>query len=267
MPTVKSGGKRPKQVHYLLVFRTWKRKISLIIFGIVYLWAFFFVPDVVIQWIAGRVGVAKSFAGYLFAAIASASVVWTFLRIVIGDPLLKGNFTASKFFKGEFPSVKIATDLGLDPPEARQLFVDYYDTWQFDTEVHHQKYLATTRDAGFECRAIFLLSRLLYALLILGAAIIATTIARDGLGSPAAMGQLTVWGLLFAVAFVLTVVNRLPSAKNPEPTGCWAEWRRRCEENYSTFRSDLAELANDDVREFGSIVRAKLEGLKRQSCE
>jgi hypothetical protein len=230
-------------------------------FAVIFFWVFFFIPDSVTVWIASRIGVAKNIGGVIFTFITSSVIVTTFGRFLIGDPLLYGNSTASLYFRGEFPSNKLVTKLKVDPKYATQVFINYYDCWQFDSEPQHELYLATTK-VHYNCLFVYLLKPTFYVLLFLSFLLLFLNIfyLENPLSNTA--GQ----GIILSVFVICTILlisfNRLPSEQRATPTGCWAAWRHRCEENYMEF---LAALGNKTLSDFLVETRAKLQDLKNRS--
>jgi hypothetical protein len=152
----------------------------------------------------------------------------------------------------------------VDIAEARQLFVDYYDSWQFDSEIHWDKYRDTT-DTGYRCRVVFVLKPVLWTLVGISVPFIAATLYTSGATSAAFQGKLAFWVVILVLVSLLTFLNRIPSSGRPEPTGCWAFWQRRNEENYSAFRSAVRDEANGDLMKFHQICIARLAELKARS--
>lgn len=253
--------KKPKHVSYRSLFNKWNVRLLTLMFGLIYLWAFFFLPDSVIEWVASRIGVAKSVGGTIFTLFTSAVIVGTFGQFLIGDPLLRGDRTASRYFRGEFPSAKLANKFSIDPDRASHLFLTYYDCWQFDSEIQHDKYLETTW-VHYWCLFVFLLKPLFWILLVLSASFIFVGMIYKEAPSSVIAGQITIF-ILIAICVVLIMgFNRLPSTQRPNPTGCWAAWRRRCGENYQEF---LAGLGQQTLEDFEKVLRLKLQDLRQGS--
>ena len=253
--------KKPKHVAYRQLFAKWDIRILLIMFGVIYFWAFFFVPDSIIQWTASRIGVAKNWSGHVFSSITSAVIVVTFGRFLIGDPLLRGDGKPSLYFRGEFPSAKLAKKLSIDPAYAGQLFLSYYDCWQFDREVQFNEYLETTR-IHYWCLFVVLLKPLFYVLLLLSLLFLSVSATHQETTSSAVVGQLAISFLIAICLILLIALNRLPSARRLNPTGCWAAWRRKCEENYQEF---LTALGLQTLDNFHNAMRLKLQDLKNRT--
>jgi hypothetical protein len=207
-------------------------------------------------WLAEPKTLALGVLASLFGSGGIAVVIYLFVRFLIGDPLLERQSRAAKFFQDEFPSVRIAGILNLEGSKARQLWRDYYDTWQFKSSVHFDRYRATTA-AGYHCRAVILLEWLFLILGLAGLVVVVWQHVRQPLLS---------WldaKLWLSVAYILCggfllVWHRLPR-DGREPTGCWASWRRRNEENFETFRG---EQNGKTVEAFWSECRERLAQLK-----
>jgi hypothetical protein len=170
--------------------------------------------------------------------------------------LLERRFRAAQYFQGEFPSAKIAEQYNMEEAQARQLWRDYYDTWQFRKHVNFEKYLATTA-AGYQCRAVVLLRIIGLLLGVVGLGLVAIQERGDLANLPK---QLAFWlslAYLVAGAF-LFLWHRLPR-DGKEPTGCWLTWRVRNEENLETFRRDLKDRP---IQYFWHETTAKLEELR-----
>ena len=230
-------------------------------FAVIFFWIFFFIPDPVIEWVASRIGVAKNIGGKIFTVLTSGSIAITFGLFLIGDPLLYGNSKSSLYFKGEFPSKKLAEKFNIDLECATQLFMSYYDCWQYDSEPQHEFYLETTR-VHYRCLFVFLLKPLISVLLFLAVLLLLLNIFYFETPKPAVVGQGII---LFIMAFFVVLLisfNRLPSKRSPDPTGCWSEWRGRCLENYREFITACGEKVQSD---FHKEMRDKLQDLRNRS--
>jgi hypothetical protein len=175
--------------------------------------------------------------------------------------LLRGNWKASLYFRGEFPSAKLASKFNIDRDRASQLFLAYYDCWQFDSEIQHDKYLDTTW-VHYACLFVFLLKPLFAVLLVLSIISTFLGVTYQEAPSPVIGGQIGISFLIAMCLILLMVFNRLPSPQRPNPTGYWMAWRRRCEENYLEF---LAGLGRQTLEHFHNALRLKLEDLKNRS--
>ena len=139
---------------------------------------------------------------------------------------------------------------------ARQVWRDYYDTWQFRQSVNFEKYLATT-SVGYQCRTVVLLRTVL---VVLGVAGLAVMIAQDWRRLSVVASHA---GSLLSVAYLvgggsLFLWHRLPH-DGKEPTGCWLAWQIRNEENLQTF---IRDLKGRDIPAFWAEVTAQLAELR-----
>ncbi len=247
---------KPKKVPYTTLFRKWDSILLTILFALLFFWSFFFVPDSVIQWVASRVGVAKTTGGSIFSLVTSTIIAVTFGRFLIGDPLLDQNWKSSRFLKGEFPSLKLAGSLKIDQSNATRVFLSYYDCWQFTNDPNYEAYRETTR-VHYRCLFVVLAKPLL---LVLTASSIVLIIigARQDATSAAIVGQAIVAGFMLLMVVILHLFNRLPSERRKEPTGCWAAWRRKCDENYQEL---IGALGNEAPDKFVERMRARHDKL------
>lgn len=247
-----------------ILFRVWELRVLSMIFLVVTLWVFFFVPDAVLQWVASRAGLAeKSLRGIfpiIFSAGAAGIILLAFANFMIGDPLLTQNTKASLFFRNQFPSSSIAKQFNVSPEEARKIWHDYYDTWQFNTSPHYDRYLETTR-TGFACRTIYI-TRLLFWTLFAISLILVGLECRAGMVGGNMAAEVFVTMILCGVASMLTFLHRVPSAPGGRPTGCWSLWRDRCSENFSAFQYDLKDEAAGNLQQFHDAIRKNLLQLK-----
>jgi hypothetical protein len=216
--------------------------------------------DVNVQgWLVGPGSVLVGVFTSIFGAGGIAAVLYLFVRFLIGDPLLERQNRTARFFRGQFPSIKIARTLNMEESRARQLWRDYYDTWQFRRSAYFERYRATTA-AAYHCRAVTLLE---WLFLILGTAgLVAIVWRRAGQPISSWLDAKFWWSLAYVVcAGFLLVWHRIPR-NGGEPTGCWAGWARRNEENFETF---CTELNNKTVDAFWSECRQQLAKLKSSS--
>ncbi len=207
-------------------------------------------------WVTEWSAIAQGVVHLVGGSAAIGAVLYLLVRFVIGDPLLERRFRAAEFYQGEFPSGKIAKMYNLASPMARQLWRDYYDTWQFRASVNFEKYLATTF-VGYQCRAVVLLRILVCILGTVGLAIGEWQHWNEPVGMFRTLGF---WlSLVYLVGGVLLFWwHRLPG-QGGEPTGCWATWRVRNEENLQTF---IRDLGGRDVQQFWQEVAARLAELR-----
>ncbi|HKZ78445.1 MAG TPA: hypothetical protein VJ124_09070 [Pyrinomonadaceae bacterium] len=247
---------RAEHVPWTRLFRWWDIRVYALCAVVGYLWALILFNVEVQAWLAGPGSVVLGVLASLFGAGGIAVVLYLFVRFLIGDPLLERQSQAARFFRGEFPSVRIARTLNLEEPKARQLWRDYYDTWQFRTSVHFDRYRATTA-AGYHCRAVILLE---WLFLILGSVGLVVVVWQRVSQPLASWLDAKLW---LSVAYMLCggfllAWHRLPK-DGGEPTGCWASWTRRNEENFETFHR---ELNGKTVEAFWSECRERLAQLK-----
>lgn len=250
-----------------ILFRVWELRVLSIIFLLVSLWIYFFVPDAVLQWVAGRAGLAERSLRGLFPVIFSAGaagiVLLAFANFLVGDPLLTQSTKASRFFKGQFPSLHLKKQFGIDDDEARKIWHDYYDTWQFSTSPHYERYLETTR-TGFACRTIYITRLLFWVLFALSSIMIGMEyLAGIFGGNIAAESFVTL--VLLGVSILLTLLHVVPSKPEDRPTGCWSLWSDRCRENISAFQYDLKDSAAGSLQQFHDLTRKNLTQLKSTS--
>lgn len=236
---------------YQRLFQKWRVFILVIQFFIVILWMCIFLPDAVVNWLAARFAMAEGGAGGLRQILqgllplgggaVGLLLLLHFANFVINDVLLSQHTRAAQYFRGEFPSIKIAAQFNLVSEDARKVWHDYYDTWQFTTSPHFQRYKETTR-AGFVCRSVHISTYLLWILSIIGVIIVAANSYLKG--ADGFWGQYCALVILLGAAFVITALNRVPRGNRP-PTGCWKLWRDRCTENLAAFQSDLNGQGGD----------------------
>src|SRR6185312_1791265 len=134
---------KPKHVSYQTLFMKWRLVIGGILGIAIYSWAIFFLPDPVLQWIAGRAKIIGDTLSPVFSFLGVGALS-TAILFLIGDPLGYGRSEAAQSFQAEFPSKKIATKYGIELGTAIDYFLRYYDCWQFDSEPEHNDYLQTT---------------------------------------------------------------------------------------------------------------------------
>ena len=247
---------RPEHVPWTRLFMWWDISIYTLWAAVCYLWALILFNVEVRAWLTGSESVVLGVLASLFGAGGIAVALYLFVRFLIGDPLLERQSRAARFFRGELARVKIARTLNLEESLASQLWRDYYDTWQFKTSVHWDRYRATTK-AAYHCRAIILLKWLFLGLGSVGLVVV----VWHHVGQPVSSwldAKLWLSAAYILCGGFLFVWHRLPM-DGGEPTGCWASWRRRNEENFETFRR---ELNDKTVEAFSSECRERLAELK-----
>lgn len=251
--------KKPKHVPWRKLFSWGDNKLLIIIFGVIYLWVFFFIPDPLIEWVVVRLDAAKSTGGHFFSLITSGTIVLLFGRFLVGNPLRYGKSKASIYFNGELPSNKISEKFNIDPAQASKYFLSYYDCWQFDSEPQHDLYLETTR-VRYACLFDYFMKRLALVLLFLGFLILLLNITYFKIPTLVIAGQGSILFIITVFMIIIFSANKLPSKQKKDPTGCWAEWRCRCEENYMEF---LTALDHKTLTDFHEEMRNKLDDLKK----
>jgi len=240
---------KAEHVPWTKLHRQWDIRLYLISALPCYFWGQFVLglnTQSWVQWSAQFVG----------GSAAIGLMLYVLVRFLIGDPLLERRFKAAQYFRGEFPSAKIAASYSLELAHARQVWRDYYDTWQFRQNVNFEKYLATT-SVGYQCRTVVLFRAVLVVLGVVGGAAMIGQEWRH----PSSLASQP--GSLLSVAYLIAggslfLWHRLPR-DSQEPTGCWLAWRIRNEENLQTF---IRDLKGRDIPAFWADVTAQLAELR-----
>lgn len=264
-------------VPYTELFAKWDKNIILMLFGFIFLWCIFFIPEDVLEWIALRIWnnetiLGKKLTGQVIYTIGITSII-TFGRFLMGEPLLSGNSIVAKFFKAQFPSKRLNQNFGIDSELATQYFLAYYDCWQFNSSAQHDMYLNTTY-ARYWCMFIFFIKRLLCILSVFSVILILHGIIYQDLDWwPDVTMQIFVFLVMTWLVVYIHLTNKLPdSANNIPATGCWRAWERKCEENYrefvaaaletSAFNRVLKDGEIEKLQKFYESCRKKLQELR-----